>query len=103
MKNQINTEFYSNRNGEIFAFVSENFGKRKYRIISNIETFKYSEDMLICEAESGFESFPYFDIWDYNGVDFSVVAEDIIFEKDLEYVGSVDQLVSFINPTKKAS
>ena len=100
MKNRHNTEFYSNDKGELFAFVSEIGGEGRHRLISNIESFRYTPEMLREEAEAGFDSFPYFDIWDYDGVDFAVTVDNLIFENELDYIGFISQRGGFLNYSK---
>ena len=100
MKNRFNTEFYSNTKGEIFAFVSEIGEQHRHRLISNIEGFKYTTEMLYDEVEDGFCSFPYFDIWDYGGVDFAVAVDGLISENELEYIGFISDKGRFLNYSK---
>lgn len=100
MKNRFNTEFYSNKRGELFAFVSEIGGEHRHRLISNIEGFRYTPEMLDDEARRGFDSFPCFDIWDYDGVDFAVTVDNLIFDNELDYIGFISERGKFLNYSK---
>lgn len=103
MKNQFSAAFYSNKNGEIFAFVSDFTSGRRHKLIKNIESFRYTSDMLLEEAKSGFESFSYYDVWDYNGVDFAAMEESIIFDNELYYIGCISEKGSFLNYSKMSA
>ena len=100
MQNTISTDFYSNRRGEIFAIVNE---RGEHRIIENVERFRYSADMIYDEAVRGFDGFPYFDSWDYDGLGFAVVEDNLIMDNELDYIGSISKGKTSLNYAKMSS
>ena len=81
MIDQSTTQFYQNKDGEIFVVVQgwEN-GRYFERLIQNVEKMGYSSDTLYELSLSGFDNFNVFTKADYNGYSFQEMIEQLGIE-----------------------
>jgi hypothetical protein len=76
MIDQLTTQFYQRKSGEIFVVV-QGWKNDSYveRLIANVEKFKYSSEALYELSLAGFDNFNLFNSEDYNGYGFSEMLE----------------------------
>ena len=91
MIDQLTTQFYQNRTGEIFVIVSgwktDNYFQR---LISNLETLNYSSEALYELSLVGFDNFNLFNPEDHNGHSFAEMLEKIGIESgEAELIASI--------------
>ena len=95
MENYTVTSLYQNKGGELCALVEQSIdGSVIYRIVENIERVGYSSEMLIEEAERGFDGYATFCSFDYGGYSFAEVAYGIEEESDYRLIARIEDNVA---------
>ena len=91
MIDQLTTQFYQNRAGEIFVIVqgwkTDNYFER---LIINVEKFKYSSEALYELSLVGFDNFNLFNSEHYNGYSFAEMLDKLGIESgDAKLIASI--------------
>lgn len=104
MENYTVTSLYQNRAGELCALVEQGIGGSViYRIVENIERVGYSSDMLIEEAERGFDGYAPFRPHDFGGYSFAEVAYGIEEESDYRLIARIEDNAAEVLPNNMDS